>query len=86
MEKNQYHIDVVSALAERVIKRLWVLVIILVLLLFGSNAAWLYYESQWDVVETAVTQENSDGINNFIGNDGDIYNGETDDQDKAPSP
>lgn len=68
------------AIAERTIKRLWVLIIMLVLLLFGTNAAWIYYESQWEVVETTeVTQENDSGYNNYIGNDGDIYNGETND-------
>lgn len=32
---------------ERTIKRLWILVILLILLLFGSNAAWIWYESQF---------------------------------------
>jgi len=64
---------------ERTIKRLWILAIILVVALIGSNAAWIYYESQWEVVETTeVTQENSNGLNNYIGNSGDIYNGKTD--------
>lgn len=68
---------------ERTIKRLWVLCIILILLLAGSNAFWFYYESQFEeVVETTqeVTQENSDGINNFVGGDGVITNGEADGQ------
>lgn len=68
---------------ERTIKRLWVLCIILILLLAGSNAFWFYYESQFEeVIETTqeVTQENSDGINNFVGGDGVITNGEADGQ------
>lgn len=68
---------------ERTIKRLWILCIILILLLAGSNAFWFYYESQFEeVVETTqeVTQENSDGINNFVGGDGVITNGETNSQ------
>ena len=32
---------------ERVIKRMWVLVLSLVILLFVSNAAWILYESQF---------------------------------------
>ena len=32
---------------ERVIKRLWVLVISLIILFVASNAAWIYYESQF---------------------------------------
>lgn len=64
---------------ERTIKRLWIVVLILILLLAATNGAWIYYESQWEVVETTeITQENDGGFNNYIGNDGDIYNGETD--------
>ncbi len=69
---------------ERTIKRLWILCIILILLLVGSYVGFFYYESQFEeVVETTqeVTQENSDGMNNFVGGNGVITNGETDSQD-----
>ena len=66
---------------ERVIKRLWVLVLVLIVLLAASNAAWIWYESQYETIETTITQENADGYNNYIGNDGDIVNGNADDQD-----
>ena len=67
------------ARAERGAKRLWTVIILLIVLLVGSNGAWLWYESQFETVETVeVTQENADGYNNYIGNDGDIVNGETD--------
>lgn len=82
-ERSQYTIDVLAALAERTIKRLWIIIILLVVLLVGSNVAWLYYESQWEVVQTEITQENERGFNNYIGNDGDIYNGEANDKDEA---
>ena len=61
---------------ERVIKWLWVLALVLIVLLAASNAAWIWYESQFE--EVRIEQENESGYNNFIGNDGDIYNGETD--------
>ena len=61
---------------ERVIKRLWVLALVLIVLLAASNAAWILWESQFE--EVRIEQENESGYNNFIGNDGDIYNGETD--------
>ena len=61
---------------ERVIKRMWVLVLSLIILLFVSNAAWIWYESQ--IEEIRIEKGNESGYNNFIGNDGDIYNGETD--------
>lgn len=64
---------------ERTNHRLWIMCIFLIICLIASNVAWIVYESQWEVFEEqTVTQESSDGVNNFIGNDGDIYNGEAD--------
>ena len=61
---------------ERVIKRLLVLALVLIVLLAASNAAWIWWESQFE--EVRIEQDNESGYNNFIGNDGDIYNGEAD--------
>lgn len=63
-------------------KRFVGIIILLVLFLVGSNMAWLIYENQFEVVEetkteTNITQDNESGYNNYIGNDGDIVNGET---------
>ena len=66
---------------ERVIKRLWMLALVLIVLLAASNAAWIWWESQYQTIETTITQENADGYNNYIGNDGDIVNGNADNQD-----
>lgn len=66
---------------ERANKRSFILILVLIIALVGSNLAWTIYESQFEDVETTITQDNKDGINNFIGNDGDIYNGETDSDD-----
>lgn len=41
---------------ERTVKRLWILCILLVLLLVGSNAGWIWWNAQWETVET-TTQE-----------------------------
>lgn len=41
---------------ERTIKRLFILTILLVLLLVGTNAAWLIYEAQFTETETTVEQ------------------------------
>ena len=66
---------------ERIIKRMWVLVILLIILFVASNGAWVLWESQYQTIETTITQENADGYNNYIGNDGDIVNGNADNQD-----
>ena len=62
---------------ERIIKRLWIALLVVIVLFVASNAAWVYYETQFE--DIVVTQENADGINNYIGNDGVINNGETND-------
>lgn len=67
------------SMVERTIRRLWITIILLIILLVGSNVAWLIYESQFEYFETTtVTQDNENGYNNYIGNDGDITNGTTD--------
>lgn len=78
--------EAAMARQERNNKRLWIVVIILIAALILSNAAWVYYESQFADVETTVTQDNKDGYNNFVGNDGDIYNGEANDKSQETSP
>ena len=67
---------------ERIIKRLVVALIITIVLMFASNALWLYVWMQYDYSSDATTTETStvtvdgkDGVANYIGNDGDISNG-----------
>ena len=67
---------------ERTVKRLWILALVAVALLVATNFAWIVYESQFE--DVVVTQENEDGYNSYIGQDGDIYNGETNGQNSAP--
>lgn len=69
------------ARAERHTKALICVIVLLIVLLVGSNGAWLWHENQFEVVEettTTITQDNADGYNNYIGNDGDIVNGKAD--------
>lgn len=52
---------------------------VLLVLFVGSNCLWIYRESQYeDVVTTeeVIVDAEDDGIANYIGNDGDITNGE----------
>ena len=77
---------VIESIADRHMrtnKRLWVLCILLIVLLVGTNAMWIWYESQFSYVETEITQESENGVNNFIGNDGEINNGTTDNKNKT---
>ena len=62
---------------ERSIKRLVIALIIAIVLIFASNAAWLYAWCQYDYGYTDTVEIESDrGIANYIGNDGEINNGE----------
>ena len=67
----------VCARFERTIKRLWVLVIILTVLLVGTNCAWLWYESQFQYVETSETYsaDATDGGTAIANGDGVVNNG-----------
>lgn len=47
---------------ERTIKRLWILCIIMFLAFVISNGIWIYYESQWQYVETTNTNEISQEV------------------------
>lgn len=64
-----------QARLERMNRRVWILCIILIIALIGTNAGWIYYESQFDYYES-VSQEVDTGEGDAtvigIGN----YNGE----------
>lgn len=65
-----------QAVLERIIHRLIAVIIILVALLFISNAVWIYAWNTWD--NDATTVINKDGVSNYIGGDGVIDHGEAD--------
>lgn len=47
---------------ERIIKKLFILLVVTVCLLVGTNAYWIWYESQWqEVTTTEVTQDVDSG-------------------------
>lgn len=60
---------------ERQLKRLWIVILVLIFLLVGSNCAWLWYESQFQVVEETVIEAEQDGSGINIVGGGDIEYG-----------
>jgi hypothetical protein len=64
---------VVESMLDRqglTIKRLWIICILLIVLLVGTNALWIWYESQWEYyeeVEQDVEAEMEDGDFTVIG-------------------
>ena len=62
---------------ERQIKRMWIALIVAVALIFASNAIWLYAWMQYDYSsEEIIVDAEDNGNANYIGQDGNIYNGE----------
>lgn len=58
-------------------KRMFIVWIITFLTLIGVTCYTIYLTSDIGVIEETITQETEQGYNNYIGNDGDITNGET---------
>ena len=64
---------------ERQTKRLWVAVLLLIVLMVCTNAAWLYYERQFsDIVTTIEAEQDGSGVNIVSGGDLD-YGAESED-------
>lgn len=59
---------------ERQNKRMWIALIVAVALIFASNAIWLYAWMQYDYESYEITAD-GDSNANYIGQDGNIYNG-----------
>ena len=72
MEKDTLAMEILHEL-KATIKRLWITVVILIVLLFGTNLAWLYY---WNLPceETTISSDNNSNAN-YINGEGDITNG-----------
>ena len=59
--------------AERVIKRQWIAIILLICMLFGAFGLFVWYESLY---ETISYEQDGEGINNVnLGEQGDLNNG-----------
>lgn len=63
---------------ERIIRRLWIALLVVIVLLVATNVAWIYYESTF-IDEVTVTQESDakDGGTAIVNNGGDLKYGES---------
>jgi len=71
--------DVYEAIMDRlykVINRLILALCISVAVGLITNAVWLWAFTQYEYVSDETKIINSDGVSNFIGNDGEIENGD----------
>lgn len=83
--KAQYDSDM--ARHERNFKRLWILAIILIISLVGSNAGWMIYESQYaDTVTETYTAETDAGGTAIANGKGSVtLSGESDIHEDNPA-
>lgn len=52
---------------ERTIKRVWILCLVLIVALIGTNAGWIYYESQFENTEVSQEVDTGEGSATVIG-------------------
>lgn len=70
---------------ERTIRRLWILLLVLVVLLVGSNALWIWYESQFEDVTVEQEVDTGEGDAFVVGN-GDLNYGESQTESDETNP
>lgn len=66
--------DIISFIYEKTIKKLIILLIIAIVLIFATNGIWLYAFSQFNF-ESYEVKADGESNANYIGQNGDIYNG-----------
>lgn len=66
-------VELAEARQKWLFKRMWIAIIVLICLLFGSFGLFVWYESQF---VTVSYEQDGDGLNNVnVGEQGDINNG-----------
>lgn len=64
---------------ERSNRRLWIALLLTIVLLVASNAAWVWYENQFvDEVTETYTSEATDNGTAIVNRDGEVHYGESD--------
>lgn len=84
-EDNNIRFIIESAFAklEKANTRLWIICLILILALIGTNAGWIWYENQFEEVvvtqEVEATSDGSSDLNlNTVGGDYNVSESESD--------
>ena len=76
MEDNNSLASEILGMLKTHLRNAHIIIVILIIALFASNIVWLY---AWNlpIEETTTTEtvtQDGEGINNYVGNDGDITN------------
>lgn len=86
MEKKkiteQYAVDIISAMAERTIRRLCLVIVLLAIMFGTAMTLWMVERSEWEAIETSyeIDQDTDGGGDNYIvGGD---FNGKAESEDQ----
>lgn len=75
------HEGIISRM-ERMIKRMWILIVFSIFVIFSTNAVWIWYINQYDYYTYGAYADDG-GDANIIGRDGDIENGLCSDESES---
>lgn len=78
-EKSGFLATDLLSMLKKQLRALWVIIILLLVALVGTNMAWLWVFQSYDYV---TVDSNGDAPANYTGNDGDIYNGTSESKEK----
>lgn len=78
-----YSVETMMAREERHIKRLVIVLAITIIMLFASNAAWLYAWMQYDYSSEEITAEQDGAGINIVGGDSVRYGADSYNPQKA---
>ena len=57
---------------ERIVKKLWILALVIFSLFVLTNAGWIWYESQFETVEITQEGDTDSGGNNYFNGTGEM--------------
>ena len=77
MTNDNYIHEIYASMVERHMKRQWIAIILLILLLAGTNIYWVYYTRQLEAVVTTTIDATQDGegVNIISGEDANVTEG-----------
>lgn len=80
-----FHEKVVDSL-ERVNKRLWIVLILVIVLLVATNGVWIWYESQFQDEVVSVEASTDSGGTAIANADGEVYYGASESHGEKENP
>lgn len=77
--ENRFTFESAMAMAERTIKRLWIIIVLLISIFVGTNLAWIIYENSFQDISIEQEADADDGGVAFNSNGGKVtyYGGES---------